>query len=59
MKEFRTRKLNVAKEMLRILGGQCECRLSEDGQDKFEFVFPYNEEVFNAYAVAKDRIYKE
>ena len=31
MKEFRTRKLNVAKEMLRILGGQCECRLSEDG----------------------------
>lgn len=57
MQEFKTRKMNVVKEMIKTLNCSCECRLSGDGQDKFEFVFPYTDEVFSAYIKAKNSVY--
>ena len=54
--KFTTSKMNVVKEMMNILGCTCEARL----RDGFiEFVFPYTEEVKEAYREAKNRVYNK
>lgn len=54
--KFTTSKMNVVKEMMNILECTCEARL-KDGF--IEFVFPYTEEVKEAYKEAKNRVYNK
>lgn len=56
-RKFTTSKMNVVKEMLNILDCSCEARLRDLGF--IEFIFPYTEEVIEAYKEAKDRVYTE
>lgn len=59
MKEFKTKKINVVKEMIKILDQPCLCRMATDEMNQLEYVFPYSDEVFSAYVIAKNRVYKK